>query len=202
MSCSPKGDEERVRNLMSKDFVSWPGPEPSGPQALPPAGYQAKAAGTSALRPKAFGPVPAEGLRPAGGRRAVVVCTFFGGAPAPVRVGLILAALTAALLTGSSCGGLKPPSAASAPPTPVVVVKAIQMDVPVHAEWVATLEGYVNAQIQPQVSGYLIRQDYQEGSYVHTVMCCLKSTRGRFKRRSTKLRGNWLRRGRNSIWLT
>jgi membrane fusion protein (multidrug efflux system) len=41
------------------------------------------------------------------------------------------------------------------------------MDVPVHAEWVATLEGYVNAQIQPQVSGYLIRQDYQEGSYVH-----------------------------------
>jgi membrane fusion protein (multidrug efflux system) len=50
---------------------------------------------------------------------------------------------------------------------PVGVVKAIQMDVPVHAEWVATLEGYVNAQIQPQVSGYLISQDYKEGSYVH-----------------------------------
>ena len=49
----------------------------------------------------------------------------------------------------------------------VGVVKAIQMDVPVHAEWVATLEGYVDAQIQPQVSGYLIRQNYQEGSYVH-----------------------------------
>jgi membrane fusion protein (multidrug efflux system) len=39
--------------------------------------------------------------------------------------------------------------------------------VPVHAEWVATLEGYVNAQIQPQVSGYLISQNYKEGSYVH-----------------------------------
>ena len=49
----------------------------------------------------------------------------------------------------------------------VGVVKAIQMDVPVHAEWVATLEGYVNAQIQPQVSGYLISQNYKEGSYVH-----------------------------------
>jgi RND family efflux transporter MFP subunit len=49
----------------------------------------------------------------------------------------------------------------------VGVVKAIQMDVPVHAEWVATLEGYVNAQIQPQVSGYLISQNYTEGSYVH-----------------------------------
>jgi membrane fusion protein (multidrug efflux system) len=49
----------------------------------------------------------------------------------------------------------------------VGVVKAIQMDVPIHAEWVATLEGYVNAQIQPQVSGYLISQNYQEGSHVH-----------------------------------
>jgi membrane fusion protein (multidrug efflux system) len=29
------------------------------------------------------------------------------------------------------------------------------------------LEGYVNAQIQAQVSGYLISQDYKEGSYVH-----------------------------------
>jgi membrane fusion protein (multidrug efflux system) len=41
------------------------------------------------------------------------------------------------------------------------------MDVPVRAEWVATLEGYVNAQIQPQVAGYLISQNYTEGSYVH-----------------------------------
>jgi membrane fusion protein (multidrug efflux system) len=30
---------------------------------------------------------------------------------------------------------------------------------------VGTLEGYVNAQISPQVSGYLIRQDYQEGAF-------------------------------------
>jgi membrane fusion protein (multidrug efflux system) len=41
------------------------------------------------------------------------------------------------------------------------------MDLPVYSEWVATLDGYVNAQIQPQVSGYLIRQNYQEGTYVH-----------------------------------
>ncbi|MBZ5562340.1 MAG: efflux RND transporter periplasmic adaptor subunit [Acidobacteriia bacterium] len=91
----------------------------------------------------------------------------FGGVPAGVRVGLILAVLTAVVLAGPSCGGPKPRSAAAAPRTPVGVVKAIQMDVPIRAEWVATLEGYVNAQIQPQVSGYLIRQNYQEGSYVH-----------------------------------
>jgi membrane fusion protein (multidrug efflux system) len=41
------------------------------------------------------------------------------------------------------------------------------MDLPVYTEWVATLDGYVNAQIQPQVSGYLIRQNYKEGAYVH-----------------------------------
>ncbi len=31
----------------------------------------------------------------------------------------------------------------------------------------ATLDGYVNANIQPQVSGYLIEQTYREGSFVH-----------------------------------
>ena len=74
----------------------------------------------------------------------------FGRLSAGVRVGLILAALTAVVLMGPSCDGPKPQSAASGPPMSVGVVKAIQMDVPVHAEWVATLEGYVNAQIQPR----------------------------------------------------
>ncbi len=34
-------------------------------------------------------------------------------------------------------------------------------------DWVANTDGFVDAQIQPQVSGYLIRQDYAEGSEVH-----------------------------------
>ena len=41
-----------------------------------------------------------------------------------------------------------------------------QADVPLNGDWVGTLDGYVNAQIQPQVSGYLIRQNYREGSVV------------------------------------
>jgi membrane fusion protein (multidrug efflux system) len=52
-------------------------------------------------------------------------------------------------------------------PLPVQVATAIQQDVPVTGEWVANTDGFVNAQIQPQVSGYLIRQDYKEGSEVH-----------------------------------
>jgi RND family efflux transporter MFP subunit len=60
-------------------------------------------------------------------------------------------------------------SSAPAPPAPTVEVAAvIQKNVPVDGEWVGTLQGYVNAQIQPQVTGYLVRQDYQEGSFVHT----------------------------------
>lgn len=52
-------------------------------------------------------------------------------------------------------------------PLSVKVAKAIQADVPVNGDWVATLDGDVNVQIQPHVSGYLIKQLYQEGSYVH-----------------------------------
>jgi membrane fusion protein (multidrug efflux system) len=48
----------------------------------------------------------------------------------------------------------------------VKVVKVEQTDVPLTGEWVGTLDGYVNAQIQPQANGYLIRQDYREGSQV------------------------------------
>jgi membrane fusion protein, multidrug efflux system len=52
------------------------------------------------------------------------------------------------------------------PSMKVTVVTAAQRDVPITGEWVGTLDGYVNAQIQPQANGYLIRQDYREGSQV------------------------------------
>ena len=75
---------------------------------------------------------------------------------------LIVASLLITL--GCSNGSVR----AAAPPAPPVVEVApvIQKDVPIQGEWVGTLEGYVNAQIQPQVSGYLIRQDYHEGAFV------------------------------------
>jgi RND family efflux transporter MFP subunit len=52
-----------------------------------------------------------------------------------------------------------------APPT-VAVVDVVKQDVPLRTEWVATLDGYVNARIQPQVTGYLVKQNYVEGSFV------------------------------------
>lgn len=68
-------------------------------------------------------------------------------------------------MTGCS-GSQAKTNAASAQPIPVSVVKVRQLNVPLTGNWVGTLDGFVNAQIQPQVSGYLIRQDYSEGSSV------------------------------------
>lgn len=51
-------------------------------------------------------------------------------------------------------------------PPAVEVVQVIRRDVPVVSEWVGTLDGVVNATIRPQVSGYLIRQNYREGDAV------------------------------------
>ena len=68
------------------------------------------------------------------------------------------------LLFLAGCSGGK---AAPVPPPLVVEVAAVvQQDTPIYSEWVATLDGYVNAEIQPRVSGYIIKQNYKEGSVV------------------------------------
>jgi len=55
---------------------------------------------------------------------------------------------------------------AAPPPPDVEVVEVVQRDVPVTKDWVATLDGSVNAKIHAQVSGYLIRQEYSNGAFV------------------------------------
>jgi len=68
-------------------------------------------------------------------------------------------------LMAAACG--KGDVHASPPPAPEVrVAPVIQLDVPVYSDWVATLDGYVNAEIRPQVSGYIVKQNYKEGSLV------------------------------------
>ena len=79
-----------------------------------------------------------------------------------VRLALFLSAPTMVFLAGCSS-----PKAAPPVPSPEVeVASVVQKDVPIYSEWVATLDGYINAQIQPQVVGYVIRQTYKEGSFV------------------------------------
>ena len=74
-------------------------------------------------------------------------------------------ALSAALFQGCSQHA-QPPAGAGMMSLPVQYVTAEQADVPIGNEWVGTLDGFVNANIQPQVSGYLIKQLYREGSVV------------------------------------
>lgn len=60
----------------------------------------------------------------------------------------------------------KPPQQAPAMIPPVKVTEVIQDDVAVFEEWVGTLDGMVNATINAQVTGYLIKQNYKEGDLV------------------------------------
>jgi RND family efflux transporter MFP subunit len=72
--------------------------------------------------------------------------------------------LPGVLLFFAGCQGEK---AASAPPPPdVQVTSVVQQNVPIYDEWVGSLDGYDNAQIQPQVTGYIVAQTYREGSPV------------------------------------
>jgi membrane fusion protein (multidrug efflux system) len=76
----------------------------------------------------------------------------------------------ASLLIGvlaSTLGCSKENVRAETPPPEVEVAPVQQQDVPLYTECISTLDGYVNAQIQPQVTGYLLKQNYREGTAVH-----------------------------------
>ena len=71
--------------------------------------------------------------------------------------------MAAILFLSAGCG--KSEESQARPPD-VQVVQVEQKDVPLSKEWVGTLDGLVNAQIRPQVTGYLLRQNYKDGSFV------------------------------------
>jgi membrane fusion protein (multidrug efflux system) len=48
----------------------------------------------------------------------------------------------------------------------VEFTEVLQKDVPITRTWVATLEGFVNAQVRAQVAGLLIKQNYVNGAFV------------------------------------
>jgi membrane fusion protein, multidrug efflux system len=74
-----------------------------------------------------------------------------------------LSMLCAAAAATAGCGKKAPPP----PPPPLVVVTpVIQKDVPVYGEWIGTTAGDINAEIRPQITGYLLRRSYDEGSFV------------------------------------
>ena len=70
----------------------------------------------------------------------------------------------AALLVLGGCGSSDTASEAH---TPVVyVAQASKEDLPLYAEWVGSTEGFNNAEIRPQVKGYLRSRTYEQGTVV------------------------------------
>ena len=77
------------------------------------------------------------------------------------------ALVVAVVLMAAACKGPASTGSAAAPAPPGVAVVTVRPErVEVTSEWLATLDGNVNAQIRPQVSGYLVTRNYQEGAIV------------------------------------
>ena len=78
---------------------------------------------------------------------------------------LLLIPIAAMLLVVTAC---KQATKVAAAPKPleVLVADVQQRDVPIYREWIGSLDGFVNAEIKAQVSGYLVKQEYTEGSFV------------------------------------
>ncbi len=71
-----------------------------------------------------------------------------------------------AIAAGSGGCRQKETVRAAPPPVEVEVATVTARDVPIVREWIGTLDGRVNAEIRGQVTGYLLRQAYQEGAFV------------------------------------
>jgi len=69
------------------------------------------------------------------------------------------------LLLATGCEKSEAPP--SAMPPEVEVTDVVEQNVPIYQDWVAQLNGQVNADITPKVQGYLMKKDYSEGFFVH-----------------------------------
>jgi RND family efflux transporter MFP subunit len=81
------------------------------------------------------------------------------------RVRLLAILLCGVVFTGAGCSSRTNATTLSEPPD-VQTAEVQQKDVPIYNEWIGTLDGFVNADIKAQVSGYLLEQAYKEGNFV------------------------------------
>jgi RND family efflux transporter MFP subunit len=87
----------------------------------------------------------------------------------PSRRKLLIGVAFGLIVIAVVVGAIRPKRAAgngAGSPPDVAVAQVEQKDVPIYGEWIGTLDGFVNADVRGQVTGYLLRQDYQEGALV------------------------------------
>jgi RND family efflux transporter MFP subunit len=97
-------------------------------------------------------------------RPQLLYATNTGGWIPTHLAGFLLCWAIALLLSG--CAKKGPDESTFGPPE-VLVTEVLQQDVPVVREWIGSLDGSVNADIRARVSGYLLSQNYKEGTIVH-----------------------------------
>jgi membrane fusion protein (multidrug efflux system) len=89
--------------------------------------------------------------------RTIWKCAFsFGLVP------ICAAGFSVLILFAAGCKKKSPPPA----PPEVQIITLAPTNVPIFEEWIGTLDGFVNAQIRAQATGYLLKQDYAEGGEV------------------------------------
>src|SRR3989441_10071965 len=81
---------------------------------------------------------------------------WIGGAFCLLVIGLIIGAIRPKQVSGAPAGA----------PLDVEVVQVEQKEIPIYGEWIGTLDGFTNADVRAQVTGYIMRQGYQEGAFV------------------------------------
>ena len=81
---------------------------------------------------------------------------WIGGAVGLVVIGVVIGAVRPKHVSGAQSGA----------PADVEVVQVEQRDVPIYGEWIGTLDGLTNADVRAQVTGYIMKQAYQEGAFV------------------------------------
>ena len=87
----------------------------------------------------------------------VYAAAMFG----PLAITLLMCLMTAA---GFGC---KQEASSTVQPKPEVeVMEVVQKDVPIYTEWIGTTNGFDNAKIRAQITGYLLARDYREGAFV------------------------------------
>src|SRR3984957_19463375 len=74
--------------------------------------------------------------------------------------------LTLAIAAGCASGTKSAVGAGTGASLEVTVAPAEQKDVTLYSEWIGTLDGFVNADVRAQVTGYLMKQNYKEGDPV------------------------------------
>jgi len=86
----------------------------------------------------------------------------------PKKRTLVIGGVLCLIVVGLIVGAMLPSKHALGAPTApdVEVTEVEQRDVPIYGEWIGTLDGLVNADVRAQVTGYILKQGYQEGAFV------------------------------------